>query len=148
VLHLAAIEFIFFAVASIGLCFTFVLKTVLISQGWFSHCWAVLTESQGLFCFSPHPTSKEVGGVQEVGRGCNWNSWPPLTKGTLHTIQCHAQHIKWGEEEGREGHLELWCLSSQGTVNAWCSPALLEMAEHLSANGKWWISFILCVSCV
>ena len=48
----------FFTVLGIGLCFEFVLKTVLIIQGCFSYCWAVLTQSQSLFCFSLHPTSE------------------------------------------------------------------------------------------
>ena len=33
-----------------GLCFGFVLETVLIIQECFSYCWAVLTQRQGLFC--------------------------------------------------------------------------------------------------
>ena len=74
VLVLAGIELIFFIVASTGLCFGFVLKTVLIIQGCFHYCRAVLTQSQGLFCFSPHPTSEKAGGAQEVGRGHSWDS--------------------------------------------------------------------------
>ena len=38
VLVLAGIELIFFIVASMGLCFGFVLETVLIIQGYFSYC--------------------------------------------------------------------------------------------------------------
>ena len=38
VLVLAGIELIFFIAASMGLCFGFVLKTVLITQGCFSYC--------------------------------------------------------------------------------------------------------------
>ena len=38
VLVLAGIELIFFIVASMGLCFGFVLETVLITQGCFSYC--------------------------------------------------------------------------------------------------------------
>ena len=38
VLVWAGIEFIFFIVASMGLCFGFVLETVLIVQGCFSYC--------------------------------------------------------------------------------------------------------------
>ena len=64
VLVLAGIELIFFTVASMELCFGFLLKTVLIILGCFSYCWAVLTHSQGLFCFSH----------QWVGWGCT-RSW-------------------------------------------------------------------------
>ena len=38
VLVLARMELIFFVVASMGLCFGFVLKTVLITQGCFGYC--------------------------------------------------------------------------------------------------------------
>jgi len=38
VLVLAGIELIFFIVASMGLCFGFVLKSVLIVQGCFCYC--------------------------------------------------------------------------------------------------------------
>ena len=92
------------------------IMAVLITQGCFSYCWAVLTQSQGLFCSSHHPTSEEAGGAQEVWRGHSRDSWPQLTKGIFHTIWHHAQHIKLGEEEGRGGRSEWWRLSSQVTV--------------------------------
>ena len=38
VLVLDGIELVFFIVASMGLCFGFVRKTVLLTQGCFSHC--------------------------------------------------------------------------------------------------------------
>jgi len=41
-----------------GLSLGFVLKTVLITQGCFRYCWAVLTQSEGIFCLSHCPTSK------------------------------------------------------------------------------------------
>ena len=37
-LVLAGIELIFFIIAVMGLCFSFVRKTVLITQGCFSYC--------------------------------------------------------------------------------------------------------------
>ena len=106
----------FFTVASMGLCFGFVLKTVFMIQGCFSYCWAALTQSQGLFCFSHHPTSEEAGGAQEAGRGHSRDSWPQLTKGIFHTISHHAQHRKLGEGGGRAERLERWRFSSQVTV--------------------------------
>ena len=36
-------------------------------------------------------------------------SWPQLTKMIFHTIWCHAQHIKLGEEEGSGGGHSEWC---------------------------------------
>lgn len=45
----------FLPVISMGLCFALVLKTVLITQGCFCYCWAVLTQSQSFS--ASHPTS-------------------------------------------------------------------------------------------
>jgi len=39
------------------LCVGFIIKTVLITQGCYSYCWAVLAQHQGLFCSSHHPAS-------------------------------------------------------------------------------------------
>jgi len=69
VLVLAEVELISFIVASVGLWFGFVLNTVLVTQGHFSHCRAALTQCRGLFCLSPHPTSEWAGGAQGVGMG-------------------------------------------------------------------------------
>ena len=69
VLVLAGIELIFFRVAGTGPWFGFVLATVLITQGCFRYRSAALTQSQGLCCSSPHPTSEQAGGAQEAGRG-------------------------------------------------------------------------------
>ena len=117
ILVLARIELIFFIVVCTVLCFGFIMKTVLmITQRCFSYCWAVLTQSEGLFCFSPYSTSEEAGGGQEAGRGHSQDSWPQLTKGIFQTIGCHAQHIKLGAEVGRGGCSEWWRLPSQVTV--------------------------------
>jgi len=45
VLGLAQIELNFYIVACTVLCFGVVTKTVLITKGCFSSCWAVLTQS-------------------------------------------------------------------------------------------------------
>ena len=136
VLVLAGIELIFFIVASMGMCFAFVLRTVLIAQGCFSYCWAVLTQSQGLCCSSPHPASEEAGGAQGVGRGHSRDSWPQLTKGIFHTIWHHAQHIKLEEEEGGRGTFGAMAFVIPSNHYVWWSPAFLEMAEQLPAEGK------------
>ena len=116
VLVLAEVELIFFTAASVGLCFRFVLKTVLVTQGCFNYCQVVLTQGQGLFCFSPRSTSEWAGGAQEAGRGHGQDSWPKLTTGISQTIWHHAQHIKPEEGGGRVGCLEGWRLPSQGTI--------------------------------
>lgn len=60
---------IFSIVANRGLQFGFVLEMALIFQGCSCYCQAALTQPQGLFSSSPHPTSEETGGAQEAGRG-------------------------------------------------------------------------------
>ena len=71
---MAGIELIFFRVASVGLCFGFVLETVLITQGYF------LVAEQGLHrvkAFSvPHPTPpvSRLGVHKELGGGHGWDS--------------------------------------------------------------------------
>jgi len=75
VLVLAGVELMFFiSPARTGLRFGLLLKAVLIIQGCYSYFCAVLTQSQGLFSFSSHPTSEQAGGAQEAGRGHNWDS--------------------------------------------------------------------------
>ena len=95
------------------LCFGFVLQTVLTTQGCFLYCWAVLTQTHGLLCLSPHPTGKQAEAAQEAGRGHSQDSRPQLTKGISYTIQHHPQRIKWREEEGMGGCSERWDLSTQ-----------------------------------
>lgn len=93
------IELIFFRVASRALCFGFVLKTALITQGCFSYFWSEYTQSQGIFCLSHHSASEEALDAQESGRGQSQDTWPQLTKGIFHNIWCHAQHISWWKKE-------------------------------------------------
>jgi len=78
VLVWAGIELNLFVVTSMGLCFGFVLKMVLIIQGCFSYCWAVLTQCQGLLCSSYHPTSEQPGDAWEAVGGHSRDSWPQL----------------------------------------------------------------------
>lgn len=64
-------------------------------------------------------TSKRAGVAQGVGRGYSWDGWPQLTRGILHTIQQHDQHIALGEE-GRSGRCSEWChLASQPSVTCY-----------------------------
>lgn len=50
VLLWAGVEVILFIVAAIGLCFGFVLETILITEGCFHNGQRGLTQSQGLLC--------------------------------------------------------------------------------------------------
>ena len=94
VLVWAGIELNFLIVVGRVLCFGFSMRIILITHWCFRCCWAVLTQSEGLFCFSPHPTSEQSGDAQEAGRGHSQDSWPQLTRGIFHTIWCHAHRRK------------------------------------------------------
>lgn len=64
-------------------CFSFVAKTELITHWCHSCYWAAHAQHQGLFYFSLCPLGKQTGRLQEVGRGCSWDSWPYLIKGII-----------------------------------------------------------------
>ena len=87
-LVLAGIELIFFVVANMVLCFGFVLEAVLVIQGCFPYCWAVITQSQGLFCFSPQPTSERLGGHKELGGDTARTADPSCQLGLNHDNFC------------------------------------------------------------
>lgn len=100
------------------------LKQMKDTTGIFSYCWAVLAQCQGLLCFSGCPNRELARGVQGVGKGHSWDSWPQLTTSIFQTIWHCAQQIKLGGE-GRKGrYLEWECSSSQ--VTSTCSEALLS----------------------
>lgn len=73
---------IFLIVASTRFWFGFVLTIVLVIQGCCSCCWTVLTQSQGLFCSSSHPTSKQAWGAH-TGSRCRLGQLTQLTKGNI-----------------------------------------------------------------
>lgn len=62
VLILACIQLIFFIVASVGLCFGFMLKTLLITQSCFSYC--LLSSAYRAKAFSAHHTTKPVNSLR------------------------------------------------------------------------------------
>ena len=69
VLVLGGIEIIFFTAASMGLCFGFVLETVLITQGCFSSCWAGLRELRPFLPLTPPQQQAGGGGGGHKGLG-------------------------------------------------------------------------------
>ena len=81
VLVLAGIKLIFFVVASIRLFFEFVQKPVLIIQGCVWYCWAVLTQSQGLFCLSHHPPASRLRVHKKLGGDTARTAEPNWPKG-------------------------------------------------------------------
>lgn len=54
----ARIELIFFTVVHVVIYFGFMMKTVLITQGYFGYCWVVITQHEGFFCFSCCPVGE------------------------------------------------------------------------------------------
>ena len=142
-LVLAGTELIFFTVSSMRLCSGFVLKTVLIIQRCFSHCWAVLTQSQGLFCFSPHPTSEWAEGAQEAGRGHKPGQLSPTDQWDVpyHTTSCSADKVGGRRRKRRDVWSDGDCLPK----SPWWSPAFLAVPEHLPASGKEWMNSLLCL---
>jgi len=59
-------ELTFFIVAGMVLCFGFITKTVL-THPCFIYCCAVLTQCQGLFCFSHHLPTSRLGQDKKLG---------------------------------------------------------------------------------
>ena len=148
VLVLAGIELIFFIVASMGQCFGFVLKTVLITQRCFSYCWAGLTQSQGLFCFSPQPTSEQAEGGTRSWEGTQPGQLTPTDQKDIpdHMTSCLA--YKAGGRRRNRGTFGVTTFVFPSHCYAWWSPAFLEMAEHLPAHGKLWMNSLVCFVCM
>lgn len=113
-----------------------------ITQRCLWYCWAGLTQTQSLFCLSPHSTSEDIGGAQGFWRGDRWDSQPQVTKGIFQTIQHHTQHIELEEERGKRGYLEKWWFSSQVTIThdgALLSRGWLE--TYLPIGSREWIPY-------
>ena len=113
-----------------GLCFGFVLKTVLIIQRCFSYCWAVLTQRQGLFCLSPHPPARRLGGTRSW-EGHSRDSWPQLTKGMFHTMPHDVVLSNKSSREVGGGGGGSCCLGSGWALVGW-----------------WWAIVLICITCL
>jgi len=94
------------------------------------------------FPLSAHPTSKQTGGAGAAGRGHSQDSWPQLTKGMFCTVWRRAQRVKLGDEGGRGGTFGVLAFGFPSNHYAWRSPALLEVAEHLPADGDYANEFL------
>ena len=140
------IELIFFIVATMGLCFGFVTKTVLVTQGYFNYCWTVLAQHQGLLCFSPHPTSKQAGDAQEAARGHSQLTPTDQRDTPRRMASCWAISTMGKKEEGEMFGAMASVFPSN--CDTWWSPAFLEMAEQLPAGGKWWMNSLFRFACV
>lgn len=68
-----------------GVCFGFLIKTLVIMHHSFSCCRAVLPQTQGLS--ASHAAAPEWRlGMQEIGSGQSQNIWPKLTRVTRVTL--------------------------------------------------------------
>ena len=72
---------------------------------------------------------------KQLGGGQNHDGSPKLAKGTFHTICCATQTLKRGKKEVAER------VQSDGvhllkTLLHMLSPAFLEVAKYLAADGK------------
>ena len=70
----ARMELIFFIVASMGLCFGFVLETVLITQYVFIRAEQHLHRVKAFSASHTTPPVRRLGVHKEVGRGHSWDS--------------------------------------------------------------------------
>lgn len=93
------------------------------------------------FPCSSNMRGSRAGGSQGAGRGHNLDSWSQLTTRVSH----HTQHIKLGKEHGTFG---LMVFVFHCHHYKWWSLALLEMAEHLPAFGRWWMDSLFCFACM
>lgn len=138
-LVLSGVELIFLIAAGIGLWVRFVL----ITQGCFQYCWAVLTQHQDLFGSSP---PQQWGGAQGIGRASQDPEWD-----TGYSTPFDAHHVELGEEEGRSGtlgamvfvfssHQSLWW-SSPG--NGWTPACPWEVENEFLDSLLVYVAFVL-----
>lgn len=109
-LLLAGKKLIFSPVANMWLCSGFVLEALLIIQGSFPFCWAILMQSQGLFCLSHPPAASR-----------------------LHVPS-------WVKAEGWRLKAEGWRMKDEGDVPSGgdCPPESLScVVESCSPGGGW-----------
>lgn len=94
------IELVFFVAAYTGLCFGFVLKTVLMIPRCFSCCWAVPAQVKA-FSDSFHAASQasRIRLRKNLGRGQNWSCWPQLTEGVFHMYDIVFNNKSWEKKE-------------------------------------------------
>lgn len=124
------LELIFFTADSMGLCFGLVLEKVLITQGWFSYCWAGLTQGQGPSC-----TREWAGGAQGVRGHIAGTADPNQPKG--HPRPCGVMLGK--EEEG--GMFRGWHLSSKSPLDVM---SLLSCGRLITCLSLQWMNSLCC----
>ena len=139
-------QLIFFIAAGMGLCVRFLLETVLVIEGCFSRCRAVLTQSQGLFCFSTHQWI--TWGCSRICEGAQPEQPTPADHRVIpyQTMSCSAYKAGWRRRKGRTSGVMAFVFPSNPYM--WWSPAFLGMAELLPADRKEWTNSLVCFACV
>lgn len=118
----AAVKLIFLTLDSVGLGFGFILKAMLMREGWFCYCSDVLTQafsvSHTTATVSGLGVHKELGG-DRVGDIAN----RPKGYSKLYAMMFSIQKNR-GEEGGKGKDLKHCCLPSQVTIR--CDGALFS----------------------
>lgn len=134
---MTGIELIFFIVATMGLWFGFVLKGALITQAHFSSCWAVLTQSEGLFCSLTHHAQLEnrLGMHKNLGRGMLGQLTPIDWRAAPHHKTSRSAYKAGGRRRKQGGHVQ--------SYGIWLPKSLLFMMETCFAGDSlasacWW----------
>jgi len=123
VLVLAGTQLIFFIAAHMVLCFGLVTKTVLIiTQGCVSCCEQC---SHSIKAFPASPIAPPV-------RGLGWAGG------------CEGTRPGAGGKEGERGTFRVTAFDFPGNHYMWWSPAFLDMAGHLPADGKLRMNSFVC----
>lgn len=132
----------FFLAAHTALCFGLVTKTTLLIDECFSHCWAVIAQSQGFLCLSLSALTNELGwSGQEGERGRGYNIWPELAKGIFFPnnvmLSCKNRARRRGIEFG--GFQGGCCSEACWAVCPWEVGSNLLFFDFLKI-----ISYLLC----
>ena len=144
---LTGMELILFLAACTELSLRFVTRPVFLTHQCFSYCGTVLAQCQHLLCVLLWPT------VSRLGWAGGWEGAQPgqLTPAGQRDIPYYMTSCSAIKSEGRRrkrGCSELRHFVFQSNRCVWWSPAVLEMAEQLPANGKWWVNSLFCFASV
>lgn len=121
-------------------CFGFLMKIVVITQDSFSCCRAIITKSQGLFCLSCSPTSKEAGGAEEAGTADS--SWLKVCP-TPHGITLNNK--SWSKEGGKGTFTATVFVFPRNVCDEPGFPgSVWTFARLLEATNELFVSFCLC----
>lgn len=132
-------------VTNAGLCFGFVLGRVLKTQESFPYSWATRKHSDRAFFAPCIISSKRLGVHKELGgntAGIGDPSW--LQEYSIpHGMRLSKKSL------GKEEHMNVWgdgVFPSHYHMD--CSPAFLQLAEHLPDHVKQQINSLFCFACL